>query len=70
MARWRRVCIDLDDSDCPIGGSIEYYSDSRMDAEAVLVLAQGEWLGRSSREMLDHLVDLGWSQMSLPLDWP
>lgn len=66
MARWRRICIDLDDYDCPIGGSIEHYGDSRLDPESITVLARGEWNGRSPEELLENLVALGWSRTVLP----
>jgi hypothetical protein len=68
MTRWRRLCIDLDDYDCPIGGSVEYYSDSKLDPERITVLSRFEWNGRTPAELLEHLVDLGFAQQEF--DWP
>jgi hypothetical protein len=68
MTRWRRLCLDLDDYDCPIGGSIEFYSDSKLDADRITVLSRGEWHVRTPTELLEHLLDLGWTQPILPFE--
>ena len=64
--RWRRLCIDVDDDGRCLGGSVEFYSDRKVDPETVAVLGRSAWSGRTPSELLDAELALGWFQEALP----
>lgn len=62
---FRRLCIDVDADGTLLGASVEFYSDTKLERNYVLVMEPG-WV--ESRTLLEAIVDLevdGW--MSPPL---
>jgi hypothetical protein len=66
VARFRRLCIDVEDDDRVIGASVEFFSGERRDREAVWVDGRADFGGRVSHEVLDDLISKGWIQPSFP----
>lgn len=70
MARFKRLCVDVDDWGVVVGGSCEYYDDSQVPHVATAVLSGPQVDGKSRERVLAELDALGWPQESLPLLWP
>jgi hypothetical protein len=70
MPRFRRLCLDIDDWNVAVGGSVEYYDDTQNGATACAVLEVPKELGLSQEQVLQQLRDLGWPQEALPFNWP
>jgi hypothetical protein len=66
VARFRRLCVDLDAWNVVVGASVEFYDDTELKAQAVTVCAPMELAGRGRHEMLEYLEMLGWYQPGLP----
>jgi len=70
MARFRRLCVDIDDWGVVVGGSAEYYDDSQAPHVATAVLTDSDVSSRSRYAVLDILDQLGWPQEALAFPWP
>ena len=51
---WRRICVDVNETDDVIGASIEYYDDSSLRANSVVVLASERWSGKTPGDVLGY----------------
>jgi hypothetical protein len=50
--QWRRLCVDVDEDNAVIGASIEFYDDSKVKPNAVVVLGRSEWNGKGPQTMV------------------
>jgi hypothetical protein len=67
--RFRRCCVDVDDTGQVVGASVEFFGDRKVDPEQIAVLARGQWSDRTPAEVLAMEVGVGWYQEALPFDW-
>lgn len=70
MGKFRRLCLDLDDWNVVLGGSVEYYDDTQVGHTATVVAMVDHKSPPSQEEMLTTLRGLGWPQESLAFTWP
>lgn len=70
MARWRRLCIDVDDDLEVLGASIEWYSDRKTGPDEIGVLARSDWNRHTVEEVLEELCAAGWNQLSFQFGPP
>lgn len=68
--RWRRLCVDVSNENTVIGGSVEFYDDTKRGALAKLVLSRRDWEGAQPHELLETLVTSSWYQPTLPFVVP
>ena len=66
MARFRRLCVDVQDGGRVVGASVEFFSGERRDHEAVWVDGRTDYTGATVSSVVDELHDLGWLQPRLP----
>ena len=58
--KWRRLCVDVREDGTVIGGSVEFYNDIKLNAQAVAVLQPSVWRGLDPFELLDLQSRLPW----------
>lgn len=62
---WRRLCLDLDEDGTLIGASVEFYDDSTVSKNAVLVMEPGWAESRTYEQACADLLTTGTFQPSL-----
>jgi hypothetical protein len=66
MARFRRLCVDVEDDGLVVGCSVEFHPEFPPGFEAVWVGAPDDYAGCTIAEVLEDLSHRGWHQPTLP----
>lgn len=64
--RWRRLCVDIDNDGSVIGGSVEFYDDTKRGDIAKIVVPRRDWECAEPHQLFSTLLASSWHQPTLP----